>query len=273
MCNQSTNEAYLDFPDLESEKDTNDLYDDLVAKEHNQPKSLVPWLTQDHLILNSYSIFLHERHNKDLYFYMVNTELFSSPMLYTVVNTKNLLIGIPNFTIKSRINLLYHKSWNIRFKIFSDSIGNAKIKCIKIMCIINTNVAWGCLSENYLTQTFIARNISWHKIFVIYGNIINTVASQPLNLQLGLTSVKHNLKTTYCFTKAHAMVPLTFIIIYIHSAAKLYVWYNLWREPCGGEWCDDRQDDDIHNDKEAHNQQQVPVFDGLYPWRRTKKYQ
>ena len=41
-------------------------------------------------------------------------------------------------------------------KIFSDSMGNAKIKHMKIMRIINTNAVWGHLSENYLTQKYIS---------------------------------------------------------------------------------------------------------------------
>ena len=44
-------------------------------------------------------------------------------------------------------------------KIFSDRMGNTKIKRTKIMCIINTNAVRGRLSEDYLTQRFIARNI------------------------------------------------------------------------------------------------------------------
>ena len=44
-------------------------------------------------------------------------------------------------------------------KIFSDSTGNAKIKRMKILCIINTNAVRGCLSENLS-----------HEIFVIYGS-------------------------------------------------------------------------------------------------------
>ena len=36
-------------------------------------------------------------------------------------------------------------------------MGNVKIKHMKIMHIINTNMVWGCLSENYLTRKFIAR--------------------------------------------------------------------------------------------------------------------
>ena len=51
-------EAYLDFSDFVSKKDTNDLDDHLVTKEHYKPKCLVAWLTQNHLIVNSYSIFL-----------------------------------------------------------------------------------------------------------------------------------------------------------------------------------------------------------------------
>ena len=43
-------------------------------------------------------------------------------------------------------------------KIFLDSMGNAKIKHMKIMHIINANVVWGRLSENYLTRKFITRN-------------------------------------------------------------------------------------------------------------------
>ena len=35
---------------------------------------------------------------------------------------------------------------------------------IIIMCIINANVVWGRLSENYLTQKLIARNIFDTKI-------------------------------------------------------------------------------------------------------------
>ena len=41
-------------------------------------------------------------------------------------------------------------------KIFSDSMGNAKIKHMKI---INSNAVRSCLSENYLTRKFIAQNI------------------------------------------------------------------------------------------------------------------
>ena len=44
-------------------------------------------------------------------------------------------------------------------KIFSDGKGNAKIKRTKLIRIVNANVVWGCLSENYLTQKFITRNI------------------------------------------------------------------------------------------------------------------
>ena len=36
-------------------------------------------------------------------------------------------------------------------KIFSDSMASAKIKCMKIMRIINDNAVRGRLSENYLT--------------------------------------------------------------------------------------------------------------------------
>lgn len=49
------------------------------------------------------------------------------------------------------------------------------------------------------------------------------------------------------------MALLTFTIIYIHSAAKLSVWEDLWLEPCGGEGCDHCKDDDIHNNKQANN--------------------
>ena len=41
------------------------------------------------------------------------------------------------------------------FKIFLDSMRNVKIKCTKIMCIINV-VVRGRLFENYLTRKFIA---------------------------------------------------------------------------------------------------------------------
>ena len=44
-------------------------------------------------------------------------------------------------------------------KIFLDSMASVKIKCTKIMHIINYNVVRGRLSENYLTRKFIARNI------------------------------------------------------------------------------------------------------------------
>ena len=44
-------------------------------------------------------------------------------------------------------------------KIFSDSMASSKIKGAKIMRIINDSVVKACLSENYLTQKFIARNI------------------------------------------------------------------------------------------------------------------
>ena len=41
-------------------------------------------------------------------------------------------------------------------KIFSDNMASAKIKCTKIMCIIDDNVVQGRVSENDLTQKFIA---------------------------------------------------------------------------------------------------------------------
>ena len=44
-------------------------------------------------------------------------------------------------------------------KLVSDSMASAKIKRMKIMCIINDNVVWGRLSKNYSTRKFIARNI------------------------------------------------------------------------------------------------------------------
>ena len=44
-------------------------------------------------------------------------------------------------------------------KIFSDGMDNAKIIRTKIMHIINDNAVRGCLSENYLTRTFITQNI------------------------------------------------------------------------------------------------------------------
>ena len=39
---------------------------------------------------------------------------------------------------------------------FSDSMASAKIKCTKIMRIINDNAVRGRLSENYLSRKFIA---------------------------------------------------------------------------------------------------------------------
>ena len=51
----------------------------------------------------------------------------------------------------------YTVNWEIFVvKIFLDSKASAKIKRTEIMCIINDNVVWGRLSENYL---FIPRNI------------------------------------------------------------------------------------------------------------------
>ncbi len=44
-------------------------------------------------------------------------------------------------------------------KIFSDRLISAKIKCTKIVRIINVNAVWGRLSENYFTRKFIAQNI------------------------------------------------------------------------------------------------------------------
>ena len=44
-------------------------------------------------------------------------------------------------------------------KIFLDSMASPKIKRTKIMRIINDNAVRGRLSENYLTQKFIAQNI------------------------------------------------------------------------------------------------------------------
>ena len=38
-------------------------------------------------------------------------------------------------------------------RILSDSMGNAKIKHMKIMCIINANAVRGCLPENYLISS------------------------------------------------------------------------------------------------------------------------
>ena len=44
--------------------------------------------------------------------------------------------------------------------IFSYSVACSKIKCTKIMCIINANVVWDQLSENCCsTRKFITRNI------------------------------------------------------------------------------------------------------------------
>ena len=41
-------------------------------------------------------------------------------------------------------------------KIFLDSMASAKIKCTKIMCIIDDNAVRGRVSKNYLTRKFIA---------------------------------------------------------------------------------------------------------------------
>ena len=38
-------------------------------------------------------------------------------------------------------------------------MASVKIKCTKIMRIINDNAVWGHLSKNYLTRKFIERNI------------------------------------------------------------------------------------------------------------------
>ena len=64
------------------------------------------------------------------------------------------------YTIVTLTNTAYRKSGNFVVNIFSDSMASAKIKCTKIMRIINDNAVRGRLSENYLT-----RNLS-HEIFV-----------------------------------------------------------------------------------------------------------
>ena len=55
-------------------------------------------------------------------------------------------------------------------------MASAKIKCVKIMRIINDNAVRGRLSENYLTRKFIARNIcdakySRFTVFCIFATI------------------------------------------------------------------------------------------------------
>lgn len=52
---------------------------------------------------------------------------------------------------------------------------------------------------------------------------------------------------------SHNYGTLHLIIIYVDSAAKLSVWDDLWFEPRGEEGCDHCKDDDINNDKQAHN--------------------
>ena len=44
-------------------------------------------------------------------------------------------------------------------KIFSDSLAYAKIKCAKTYAHYYGTAVQGCLSKNYLTRNFIARNI------------------------------------------------------------------------------------------------------------------
>ena len=60
-------------------------------------------------------------------------------------------------------------------KIFSDSMGSAKIKRTNIMRIINANVVRGRLSENYLTRKLITLNIFDTKYyrFTVVANIAN----------------------------------------------------------------------------------------------------
>ena len=53
-----------------------------------------------------------------------------------------------------QITLNFHLCGSWRYTVnrkISDSMGNAKIKCMKIMCTINTNAVRGRLSKNYLT--------------------------------------------------------------------------------------------------------------------------
>jgi hypothetical protein len=47
---------------------------------------------------------------------------------------------------------------------FLDSMGKAKV-----MYLINANVAWDHLSENYFDTKIYRTNYFWHKIFAIYG--------------------------------------------------------------------------------------------------------
>ena len=56
----------------------------------------------------------------------------------------------------------YYKLRIFIIKILSNSLAYVKIKDTKYMRNrnINDNVVQGCLSENYLTQNFIAKNIS-----------------------------------------------------------------------------------------------------------------
>jgi hypothetical protein len=58
-------------------------------------------------------------------------------------------------------------------KIFSDRVISTKIKRTKSVRIINANAVRGCLSENYFTRKFIARNIfdtKYSRFTVVHKN-------------------------------------------------------------------------------------------------------
>ena len=75
-------------------------------------------------------------------FYILIHTLFSVPFLSIVVVPfqPNFFLFILLGVNKCIYNMyIYRKSQNFVVKIFSDSMGSAKIKRMNIMCIINTN--------------------------------------------------------------------------------------------------------------------------------------
>ena len=69
-------------------------------------------------------------------------------------------------------------------------MASAKIKHTKITRIINDNVVWGRLSENYLTRKFIARHICDAKysrfvVFIVASSIATAGVPDPKSPILG----------------------------------------------------------------------------------------